>query len=345
MKVIAQDSKNPTSDLRPRPEWPTGFDRIPGDDWVRRPVDESALKYERAGTNAFSKNWDPTIAQVLAVLDESKVLVDYSSGTGIFTEHLLGHVHYATRILNVDVSPRYLRVAVDKFRDDERVALRLLKRLDDGRRFQSIDEVVGDALLNRGLDVLTSTNAIHLYLDLPGTLESWQRVLRPGGLLLINTGDMDVPNRGRSGWRLHDTITKVNEIAQEVVRVEPIFEKYRQTLENCDVMNSYAELRRSVYPPIKSIEVYLDALSDADLKPLQYFEQSIDVSADEMSGALFPYHDVVLGWIGGSKKVEGRPPTSSALGDRLFLIRYCVEKLFGGRDYLHCPWTYITCRR
>jgi hypothetical protein len=30
---------------------------------------------------------------------------------------------------------------------------------------------------------------------------------------------------------------------------------------------------------------------------------------------------------------------------RLFLIRYSLEKLFPGQDSFPCTWTYLTCRR
>jgi hypothetical protein len=30
---------------------------------------------------------------------------------------------------------------------------------------------------------------------------------------------------------------------------------------------------------------------------------------------------------------------------RLFLIKYSLEKLFPGQDSFPCTWTYLTCRR
>ena len=56
------------------------------------------------------------------------------------------------------------------------------------------------------------------------------------------------------------------------------------------------------------------------------------------------YHDAVLCWVGGTEKVDGRPPTAEAVADRLTLIRHSMEILFGGRkDFMAC-WTYISCR-
>lgn len=328
----------------PEHGWPQGFDRIPDEDWLQRPVDESAMRYDRHGANAFRRNWDPTIAQVLTILDASKVLLDYSCGTGLFTERLLEHVSYPARILNVDVSPKYLRLAADKFRRDERVALRLQKREAGDGQLQNVDDVVGNVLLHRGIDILTSTNAVHLYPNLTETFRSWHRVLRPGGLALVSTGDMSNPKRPGSGWRLHDTVAAVNEFALEVVQTEPRFEKYRQVINDTAVMSAYEAMRQRVYPPIKPIDLYLDALSEAGLKPLHHFDGWIDISVAELTDALLPYHEVVLGWIGGTPHVEGRPPSEEGLRDRFSLIKYSSEKLYATQHSFQCPWTYITCR-
>ncbi|WP_169732948.1 class I SAM-dependent methyltransferase [Haloechinothrix halophila] len=325
--------------------WPEGFDRIPDEDWLKKPVEESAMRYNKHGSNAFNKNWDPTIAQVLSVLDDEHIILDYSCGTGLFTERLFEYFSRPTRILNVDVSPKYLRVVADKFKLDDRVALRLQKRISENGQLQSLDDTIGEVLLNRGIDILTSANAVHLYPNLADTFASWNRVLRRGGLALVSTGDMSNPKKRQGDWRLHDTVEVVHTIAQEIVKTEPLFEKYRHLIDDDSLMLAYKEIRSRVYPPIKPIDLYLDELSDAGLEPLHHFEEWIEISTTELIDALVPYHDVVLGWIGGSEKVEGDPPTQEALRDRLFLMKYCATKLYMQRDRLRGPWTYITCRK
>jgi phospholipid N-methyltransferase len=66
---------------------------------------------------------------VLAALEPGDLLVDYSSGTGILTRRLLDRIGHEAGILNVDASPKFLRVALKTFRDDERVAFRLLRSI------------------------------------------------------------------------------------------------------------------------------------------------------------------------------------------------------------------------
>jgi hypothetical protein len=57
------------------------------------------------------------------------------------------------------------------------------------------------------------------------------------------------------------------------------------------------------------------------------------------------YHEAVLGWVGGSAKVDGVAPGPGKVADRLALIRHAMDTLFGGRDAFRCCWTYITCVR
>lgn len=324
--------------------WDSAVDRIPDEEWCKLPIDESALKYDKHGTNVFGTTWEPTIAQVMSVLDDDNVIIDYSCGTGQFTERLLRNCHNPVRALNVDVSPRYMRIAAERFKHDARVALRLLGRDTDGRSFQEIDEVASGLIPEGGADVLTSTNAIHLYPKLSETLGSWRRVLRRGGLALISTGDMSNPRRTISDWRLHDTVATVNKMAYEVVKTEPLFGEYRDKIEDDDLMRAYGNLTDHVYPAVKPIDLYLDALSEAGLKPLHFFEEPVNIGVNDLVDALSPYHEFVLGWVGGSRKIEGTPPTGKAVRDRLFLLRYCAEKLYAGKDHLQCAWTYITCR-
>ena len=119
--------------------WPEDFARIPDEEWTRRPVDEFGLNYNDVGNHGWYKNLEPTIAQVLAALAPGDLLVDYSSGTGILTRRLLSRLDNSVGIINVDASPKFLRVALESFRDDERVAFRLLHWLKVAKRLESLE--------------------------------------------------------------------------------------------------------------------------------------------------------------------------------------------------------------
>lgn len=325
--------------------WPDGFERIPDEDWTRQPVDQFGRSYDNVGGHGWYKNLEPTIAQVLAALDPGKVLIDYSSGTGILTRRLLDKISYPVGLLNVDASPKFLRVALENFSGDERVAFRLLRWLKQDKRLERLDEVVGAAMTARGADVLTSTNAIHLYYDLDDTLASWARVLRPGGLAFICSGNMQNPSCPPENWIIDDTVAKVNEIAAEVVASHAAFEEYRPALEDSGLMARHAKLRDKVFVPVRPLDLYAKALDEAGFEVLHVFDETITARIDEWYQLLSTYHDGVLSWVGGSEKVEGTAPSAAAVQDRLFLIRYSLDKLFPGQDSFPCAWSYLTCRR
>lgn len=344
MSVISVHDR---SDLgySPAYTWPDGFSRVPDENWTRQPVDQFGLSYDSVGEHGWYKNLEPTIAQVLAALDPGKLLIDYSSGTGILTKRILDRVSYPAGILNVDASAKFLRVALENFRDDERVAFRLLRWLKDEKRLERLDEVARPDVFGSGVDLLTSTNAIHLYYDLDDTLNSWARVLRPGGLAFVCSGNMHNPHAPAANWIIDNTVAKVNEIAADVVTSHAAFEEYRPALGDAQIMASHRKLRDKVFVPVRPLELYVDGFERAGFNVLHVFDETITASVDEWYQLLATYHDGVLSWVGGSQKVEGAAPSESAVRDRLFLIRYSLDKLFPGQASFPCAWTYLTCRR
>lgn len=327
------------------PPWPAGFERIPDEDWTRQEPDDFGRQYDSVGEHGWYKNLEPTVAQVLAALNEDDILMDYSSGTGLLGGRILSCTSHHVGILNVDASAKFLRVALDNFADDERVAFRLLRFLKDQKRLQTLDEVVDQSVLNRGVDMITSANAIHLYYNLAETLESWHRVLRPGGLALICSGNLRNPHCRPDEWIIDDTVASINEIATDIVANDPCYAEYRSALDDTDRMATYAKLREKIFVPVRPLDLYLDAFTDAGFTVQHCYDATIHARLDEWYEMLAAYSEGVLGWIGGSVKVDGRPPTETAMQHRLKLIRQSLEKLFPGKEDFPCSWTYITCRK
>jgi SAM-dependent methyltransferase len=325
--------------------WPDGFARIPDQEWTRQPVDQLGLNYDSVGGHGWYKNLEPTVAQALAALDPGRLLIDYSSGTGILTRRLLEKIRYPAGVLNVDASAKFLRVSLENFRDDERVAFRLLRWLKDEKRLERLDEVMDPALFGPGADVITSTNAIHLYHDLDDTLGSWAHVVKPGGLAFVCSGNMHNPDAPAGNWIIDDTVAKVNEIAADIVASHAAFEEYRVTLRDSALMARHAALRDKVFVPVRPLGEYVDAFERTGFTVLHVFDETITAGVDDWYQFLATYHDGVLSWVGGSPKVEGSPPSQAAVQDRLFLIRYSLERLFPGQDAFPCSWSYLTCRR
>jgi ubiquinone/menaquinone biosynthesis C-methylase UbiE len=320
-------------------EWPEGVARIPADDWVEAPVDTFGLQYDTVEHHGWYRNLDPTVDQLAGTLRDGDVLIDYSGGTGILLNRLLLRIFdRQIGMMIVDSSPKFLRVALEHFRSDDRVAFRRLRYLKDEHRLQLLDEV-----LDHGLqaDVIVSTNAIHLYYDLEETLGAWHRVLKPGGRVVINSGNVRNPQARANEWILDETVYVIHEVATGIVRSDPRWEKYRPALEDEERLARHLEFRDRVFIPPRPLEYYLDALRAAAFEIEEVDDRTIEADVDDWYELMSTYHDAVLPWVGGSEKVDGVPPTPEALEDRLTLIRQSLDTIFGGRKTFLACWTYI----
>src|SRR5438105_2771783 len=103
--------------------WPAGFERVPGEEWTRQPLESLALKYDTVQQHGWYHNLDSTVDELAAYLSPGALLVDYSGGTGILADRLLQRIgDRPAGIAIVDSSPKFLRLALDKFRDEPRLA-------------------------------------------------------------------------------------------------------------------------------------------------------------------------------------------------------------------------------
>jgi ubiquinone/menaquinone biosynthesis C-methylase UbiE len=326
--------------------WGDDFPRIPDEDWVGAPVDEFGLHYDTVENHGWYRNLDPTVEQLAGELRAGDILIDYSGGTGILLDRLrLRIFDRQVGMVIVDSSPKFLRVALDRFQGDERVAFRRLRFLKDERRLQYVDEVLGEAFARRPADVLVSTNAIHLYDDLENTLRAWRRVLRRGGAVRINSGNLRNPRAQENEWIIDETVYVVHEVATGLVRTEPQYEPYRAVLEDPERLRAYLDYRDRVFLAPRPLDHYLDALRAAGFGVDDVSERTIEADVEEWYEFLSAYADAVLGWVGGSVKVDGAGASEEAAADRLALLRRALDVIFGGRPTFRCCWTYIGATR
>ena len=321
--------------------WPRGFRRFLDDDWTRQPVETLALKYDTVENHGWYQNLDPTVGQLAEFLRDGHILIDYSGGTGILVDRLLRKVgERSFGAVIVDASPKFLRLALEKFRHEPRVAFRLLRFLKEPKRLQFVDEV-----FDLKADTIVSTNAIHLYYDLPDTLASWARVLKPGSRAFVQSGNIRNPKARPGEWIIDETVDSIHRLAAGIVRAEARYAAYRPVLDKPSEMAAYAALRNRIFLPVRPLEYYVGALRNAGLPPDSVTNVTIPARVSEWYEFLAVYHEGVLGWVGGAEKVEGRPPTEAAVQDRLTLMREAMNRLFEGKETFDCCWTYIACRR
>jgi SAM-dependent methyltransferase len=304
--------------------WPAGFARIPDDDWTRSPLETLALKYDTVENHGWYHNLDRTVSDVGAALKDGQILVDYSGGTGIFLDRLL-HAHPGRRagFAIVDASPKFLRLALEKFRQDERV----------------------DEVLSVPADLLVSTNAVHLYYDLVDTMKGWARLLRPGARAFVQSGNIRNPAARAGEWIIDETVEAIHRSASDIVRRDARWTSHRAVLDDAARMREHDALRRKYFLPVRPLDYYVGALREAGFAVESSATGTIEARVDEWYQFLSVYHEGVLGWVGGSEKVEGRAPGERDVADRLALLRESMRVVFGGASSFPCCWTYLTARR
>lgn len=320
--------------------WPDGFARVPGDGWVTKPVEPRALGYDDVKRHGWYSNLDSTVEEVSAWLREGHTLVDYSGGTGILATRLFDRIgNRSVGIIIVDASEAFLRLALENLGDDDRAAFRHLPFLPAQKRLRLLDEVME----GHSVDGIVSANAVHLYPNLPETFASWRRSLKPGGRVFIQSGNIINPAMPQGHWIIDGTVEAIHRKAIEIAQRDERFAAYRAAFEDAGLMSRYDDLRRKYFLPPRPLEEYRGALEASGFTNIQVRGQAIGANVAEWHEFLRVYHDGILPWVGGAKKVTGSDPSPEAIEDRLALLELALKEVFTGQETFNAFWTYITC--
>jgi SAM-dependent methyltransferase len=326
--------------------WPEGFVRVPDEDWTKAAVHESGVAYDNVDDHGWYSNLNRLVDSLAAHLKGGELLMDYSGGTGILLDRLrLRIFDRQVGVLIVDAGAKFLRVAHHKYHEDPLVAMRLLRFIREEKRLQSLDEVLEPEIYERGVDTIAVANAIHLYPNLAEVARAWNAVLRPGGSVFICSGNLRNPRAAPGEWILDETVWVINDIAEGLVRSDPKYAKYRPVLDDPARMQAHAKTRDRVFLKPRTLEEYTRTLTAAGLTVTEIGEETIVADVDEWFQFLAAYHDAVLGWVGGTRKLDGADPAPDAVQDRLAIMREAMDVIFGGRQAFNACWTYITCTK
>ncbi|MBR57055.1 MAG: hypothetical protein CMH54_03255 [Myxococcales bacterium] len=325
-------------------EWPQGFVQIPAEDWVDLPLERLAMKYDTVEEHGWYDNLNPSVQQILEYHGAGDLLLDYSGGTGILTKRLYEAAgDRAPGVLIVDSSPKFLRLALEKFRDDPRVGYRLIRYLREERRLQRLDEVLGGGI--QRVDAIASTNAIHLYYELPATLQSWYDILRPGGRVFVQSGNIRNPDAPEGCWIIDETVEHIHRIAMEIVADTPAFQDYQSALQDSEFMAAHDKLRAKYFLPVRHVDHYKEAFLAAGFSPTSCTTERIQARVADWFDFLSVYHEGVLGWVGGAQKITGHRASDTAVSARRELMKLAMARMFDGRDSFDAVWTYFIYAR
>lgn len=318
--------------------WPAGFARVPDEPWAKAPVDPFALAYDRLGSHGWYANLDPTVQEVAAWLEDDALVVDYSGGTGLLADRLLA-ARPDTRagLLNADASGRFLRRAVEKARGDPRLAFRLLPFA--GGRVRPLAEAAPE--LAGRVDGLACANAVHLYADVREAAASWHAMLRPGGRLHVQSGNLA---HGGDAWIIDGTVDAIDWEARRLVADDPAWARHRQALTDPGRMEAYDAVRRRWFPPVRGAEQTVAAIASAGFEVERVRHRDVTVATADWAAFLGVYHDGVLPWVGGCREADGVPPSAASVRDRLRLIAEGLRAAVGGPSF-RASWTYVDAVR
>ena len=329
--------------------WPDDFSPLPEDPWLAAQVETLARKYDTVEAHGWYSNLDPTLDEMATTLSAGDLVIDYSGGTGILIDRFLARSGLPADLgfVLVDASPKFLRLAYEKLGrgSDGDIAYRWIRYLREEKRLQRLDEVLSEALIERGADLITSTNAIHLYYGLDETLRSWHRCLRPGGRVLVQSGNIRGASAPPDTWIIDETVGRIQSLAKTLVELDPRYAIFRPALDDAPRLAKHDAVRAKYFLPVRPLDFYLQHLTQAGLRVDAVAHRVIDAKVADWFEFLSAYHEGVLGWAGGSEKIDGQDPDAEVVRLRLQLIRESLERLFDQQPIFRACWTYLTCTK
>ena len=115
---------------------------------------------------------------------------------------------------------------------------------------------------------------------------------------------------------------------------EPEWEAYADVLDNDDYMAAHDTLRDKYFLPVRPVQTYVDALTDAGFELLDEVVKVIPARVDEWFSFLAVYHEGVLGWVGGAERVTREKASPEVVGIET-TIRTAMDVIFEDVD-LRC---------
>lgn len=299
---------------------------------------EFALGYDDVKHHNWYDNLDYLIQLSKQFFSKDSFIMDYSCGTGIFCERL-DEAGITPNVLMIDASLKYIRLAYEKFKDIPSYSFRLLDLK------KSIKESIVDNIDGK-LDGIICANAIHLYPTIDETIIEWNKLLKKGGKLLINSGNINNPKmKPPSSILIDQTVNDILNVSFDIVRNNKSYHQYLDKLSDSVYMEKYIELKDKYFLPIRDIEYYTDSLYKNGFIVKEIKTVDVGANVKEWYDFLKVYDDGILGWIGGVEKVSGDIPTLTDIQNRLDIMEEALNIIFNNNKNFNANWNYIICEK
>ena len=191
------------------------------------------------------------------------------------------------------------------------------------------------------MKAIVSTNAIHLYDEIDETLKSWNNVLSKSGKIFFFFLNIRNPE-AKESWIIDETVEHINKSSINIIKSNNSFKSLKIFLSNKKHMSKYKVLREKYFLPVKDLKFYTKSLQKNGFKISNIDWLPINAKVDEWFDFLSVYHEGVLGWVGGTEKIENKKINPKFISLRKNLIRLALDDIFKDKNNFQAAWTYIT---
>src|SRR3989338_633403 len=283
-----------------------------------RPVSRGAAAYHDAVSNAeyYIAILDELMRIASPGIRENDVVVDFGAGTGVSALRLLDHLKVKANLWLVDNSPAWLGKAFEVLGSKPDVKYFLLEK--KGNSYATLAETIGKNVA----DHVISANTVHLITDIEETFRGIAAALKENGTFTLQSAN--IPRHGTPDGALmvDNNVKRVHDIALDIVRNDPRFEKYKKNLGQR--IKATEPQRRFIFPDTRQIKFYLDALKKTGFKYDAPHFKLFKVKYDDWLRFL----RVRRLQAGILPEIGGNEPTPKEETDRDTLITLATNKLF-----------------
>ena len=287
---------------------------VPTRSWARAPTEELALEEVRAPSRTLPHGWQSQPRRTGGACSCG------GARAGRTSPRLLGRDRDPARApargggrarprepARRTWSPKFLRLALEKL-GGERGRVPADQFLRAEKRLQLLEEILPPSVVGR-FDAIASTNAVHLYYDLGDTLRSWLGALRPGGRAFVQSGNILNPDAPPAlDHRRHRRADRSGRPRAGPRAATPTGRSAPRSTTRAD--GGVRGAAREVLPAGAAAGLLprRAARAPASRSPRWRAGRSRPRSTDWYE-FLAAYHEGVLGWAGGSRRVDGADPT------------------------------------
>ena len=271
-------------------------------------------------------------------IKEKDIVVDFGAGTGTSSARILNKFKGKISLWLVDNSPAWLGKAYEYLHSKPNVDFFILEKKND--HYSTLSETVGKESVNEVL----SSNTVHLIPNLKDTFKGIFDSLKPNGIFIFNSGNIERKGKPKGALMLDSTVYRVHDIAIDLIKKLPKFKQYREGLDKR--IKEFLPQRKFIFPYPRDIKEYVDAVKAAGFKQVKTYYTCFKLKYSDY----LKFLRVKRLQAGMLPEVGGNEPTPAEIEDRDELITQASLKLFdelneknplADNKSWQCEWAYV----